>query len=90
MAIARRASATQRWADFARDAVGCWSRPTWRHADWIFPTVSHVINFDLPDEAENYAHRIGRTARMGKSGIAISLVTPEERVTLAEHATRRG
>ncbi|MGO9603076.1 MAG: DEAD/DEAH box helicase [Candidatus Binataceae bacterium] len=45
--------------------------------------VSHVINFDLPDEAENYIHRVGRTARMGKSGEAISLVTPEERVALA-------
>ncbi|HEY6394235.1 MAG TPA: DEAD/DEAH box helicase [Candidatus Binataceae bacterium] len=45
--------------------------------------VSHVINFDLPDETENYIHRIGRTARMGKSGEAISLVTPEERVALS-------
>ncbi len=47
------------------------------------PHVSHVINFDLPDETENYIHRIGRTARMGKSGHAFSLVTPEERVSLA-------
>jgi ATP-dependent RNA helicase RhlE len=46
------------------------------------PDVSHVINYDLPDEAENYIHRIGRTARMGKSGEALSLVTPEERATL--------
>jgi len=46
------------------------------------PDVSHVINFDLPDEPEAYIHRIGRTARMGKSGEAISLVTPEERGTL--------
>jgi len=45
--------------------------------------VSHVINFDLPDETESYIHRVGRTARMGKYGEAISLVTPEERVTLA-------
>jgi superfamily II DNA/RNA helicase len=44
--------------------------------------VSHVINFDLPDEPENYIHRIGRTARMGREGHAISLVTPEERVSL--------
>ena len=47
------------------------------------PDVSHVINFDLPEETESYIHRIGRTARMGKSGEAISLVTPEERVMLA-------
>jgi len=45
--------------------------------------VSHVINFDLPDETEGYIHRIGRTARMGKAGEAISLVTQEERVNLA-------
>ena len=47
------------------------------------PDVSHVINFDLPDESEGYIHRIGRTARMGKAGEAISLVTQEERVNLA-------
>ncbi|MGH7812501.1 MAG: DEAD/DEAH box helicase [Candidatus Binataceae bacterium] len=46
------------------------------------PGVSHVINFDLPDESDGYIHRIGRTARMGRAGEAISLVTPQERVTL--------
>lgn len=46
------------------------------------PDVSHVINYDLPDESENYIHRIGRTARMGKAGEALSLVTPEERQAL--------
>ncbi len=46
------------------------------------PHVSHVINFDLPDESENYIHRIGRTARMGKSGEALSLVSPAERMSL--------
>ena len=46
------------------------------------PDVSHVINFDLPDETENYVHRIGRTARMGKPGIALTLVAPEQRVEL--------
>ncbi|MDE2150043.1 MAG: DEAD/DEAH box helicase, partial [Gammaproteobacteria bacterium] len=37
------------------------------------PDVSHVINFDLPQDAEDYVHRIGRTARAGESGDAISL-----------------
>ena len=46
------------------------------------PGVSHVINFDLPDEPEGYIHRIGRTARMGREGRAISLVTPQEREAL--------
>lgn len=48
------------------------------------PDVSHVINYDLPEEAENYVHRIGRTARMGKSGQAMSLVTPDERALLGQ------
>jgi ATP-dependent RNA helicase RhlE len=45
--------------------------------------VSHVINFDLPEEAAGYVHRIGRTARMGKAGQALSLVAPDERDKLA-------
>tara|TARA_R110000772_G_scaffold88696_2_gene184110 strand:- start:381 stop:1793 length:1413 start_codon:yes stop_codon:yes gene_type:complete len=40
--------------------------------------VSHVINYDLPEVAEVYVHRIGRTARAGKSGIALTLCTPPE------------
>jgi superfamily II DNA/RNA helicase len=39
------------------------------------PAVSHVFNFDVPTHAEDYVHRIGRTARAGLSGIAISIVT---------------
>ena len=45
--------------------------------------ISHVINFDLPHVPEDYVHRIGRTARAGRSGDAISLAAPEERVQLA-------
>jgi ATP-dependent RNA helicase RhlB len=41
------------------------------------PEVSHVINFDLPQDAEDYVHRIGRTARIGASGDAISLACEE-------------
>ncbi len=44
--------------------------------------ISHVFNFDLPSDPEFYVHRIGRTARAGKEGIAISLVTPGERRNL--------
>ena len=40
--------------------------------------VTHVINFSLPDEIENYTHRSGRTARAGKTGISISLINIKE------------
>lgn len=40
--------------------------------------VSHVINYELPDDPEVYTHRSGRTARAGKSGICMSIVTPKE------------
>jgi len=41
--------------------------------------IAHVINYDLPMVAEDYIHRIGRTARAGTSGQALSLITPEDR-----------
>lgn len=44
--------------------------------------ISHVINFDLPVEPESYVHRIGRTARAGNSGVAISFCDPTERGAL--------
>ena len=41
------------------------------------PDISHVVNYDLPQNAEDYVHRIGRTARAGASGDAISLACEE-------------
>ncbi len=46
--------------------------------------ISHVVNFDLPNVAETYVHRIGRTARAGAEGIAISLCDPEELTLLRD------
>jgi ATP-dependent RNA helicase RhlE len=46
--------------------------------------ISHVINYDLPVEAETYVHRIGRTARAGAGGNAISFCTAEDRAHLRE------
>ena len=43
------------------------------------PTISHVINYDLPESPEDYVHRIGRTGRAGKSGIAFSFVGENQR-----------
>jgi ATP-dependent RNA helicase RhlE len=41
--------------------------------------ISHVINFDPPQDSETYVHRIGRTGRAGRKGIGITLVTPDQR-----------
>jgi ATP-dependent RNA helicase DeaD len=46
--------------------------------------ISHVFNFDLPEDPEIYVHRIGRTGRAGKTGIAISLVAPREKRLLKD------
>ncbi|MCG3086733.1 DEAD/DEAH box helicase [Sporosarcina cyprini] len=40
--------------------------------------VTHVYNFDIPQDPESYVHRIGRTGRAGKSGVAVTFVTPRE------------
>jgi superfamily II DNA/RNA helicase len=48
------------------------------------PGVSHVVNYDVPHHAEDYVHRIGRTGRAGRTGIAYTLVTPDEAENLAE------
>lgn len=40
--------------------------------------VTHVINYELPDDVENYTHRSGRTARAGKSGISIAIITSRD------------
>jgi ATP-dependent RNA helicase DeaD len=45
--------------------------------------ISHVINYDIPADSENYVHRIGRTGRLGADGVAIAFVTPEQ----GEHLT---
>ena len=48
------------------------------------PGVSHVINYDVPHHAEDYVHRIGRTGRAGRTGIAYTLMTPDEAENLTE------
>ncbi len=53
--------------------------------------ISHVINYDMPDDPENYVHRIGRTGRMGKDGVAYLFVCPDqgEPLTAIENLTNR-
>jgi len=43
------------------------------------PDVTHVFNYDIPDDADAYVHRVGRTGRMGRAGDAITFVTPREK-----------
>ncbi|MBS3898186.1 MAG: DEAD/DEAH box helicase [Dethiobacter sp.] len=53
--------------------------------------VTHVYNFDIPQDPESYVHRVGRTGRAGKSGMAVTFVTPREgnQLRAIEHGTRR-
>jgi superfamily II DNA/RNA helicase len=48
------------------------------------PDVSHVINYDAPHHSEDYVHRIGRTGRAGKSGVALTIVSRADQKAIAE------
>jgi ATP-dependent RNA helicase DeaD len=41
-------------------------------------TISHIINYDVPQDCDDYVHRVGRTGRMGREGIAFTFVVPGE------------
>ena len=41
-------------------------------------TVSHIINFDIPQDCDDYVHRVGRTGRMGREGVAFTFALPDE------------
>lgn len=45
--------------------------------------VTHVINYDIPDDAESYIHRIGRTGRIGNLGMAVTIITERDKAALA-------
>nr|WP_287424220.1 C-terminal helicase domain-containing protein [Candidatus Brachybacter algidus] len=46
--------------------------------------ITHVINYELPDDVEVYTHRSGRTGRAGNSGVCVSIVTPKETYRLRQ------
>ncbi len=46
--------------------------------------ISHIINYDMPEDPENYVHRIGRTGRIGLDGVAVAFITPEQGRQLTE------
>ena len=41
-------------------------------------SISHIFNYDIPQFCDDYVHRVGRTGRMGREGVAFTFVTPEE------------
>jgi superfamily II DNA/RNA helicase len=52
--------------------------------------ITHVINFDPPDDHDGYVHRVGRTGRAGRSGTGVTLVLPEQQADLSRVAVRLG
>lgn len=54
------------------------------------PEVSHVINFDVPEDVDTYIHRVGRTARMGRAGTAITLIGQHDTAMLDELRRKLG
>src|SRR5439155_5547462 len=50
--------------------------------------ISHVVNFDPPDDDKGYVHRVGRTARAGRSGTGVTLVTPDQQGDVSRMAAR--
>ena len=75
--------APRRSINSARAKFRCWSPPTSPPAASIFPTTSHVFNFDVPHHADDYVHRIGRTGRAGRAGTAITIVSPLDLKSMA-------
>ena len=52
--------------------------------------ISHVINYDVPENPEDYVHRIGRTGRAGASGYALTFVGPDEIVAASRDRVHAG
>jgi ATP-dependent RNA helicase RhlE len=73
---------TQALADFKRGAVQTLVATDIAARGLDIQQLPHVVNFDLPHVPEDYIHRIGRTGRAGFSGVAHSLVSPEEQKLL--------
>lgn len=52
--------------------------------------VSHIYNYDVPETAETYIHRIGRTGRMGAKGVAVTIIAPKDEILITEIESRIG
>ncbi|MDP8924466.1 MAG: DEAD/DEAH box helicase [Chloroflexota bacterium] len=71
-------------ADFRRGALTLLVATNLAARGLDIPEVSHVINYDIPEESESYIHRIGRTARAGREGVAITFVAEWDEKSFAE------
>ena len=78
-ATSRRTPARRRSTISAAARPACWSPPIIASRGIDVNGVTHVINYELPADAESYVHRIGRTARAGASGVALSFCDSSER-----------
>ena len=63
----------------------------WQPVDLDVDDLTHVVNYNLPDDSENYTHRSGRTGRAGKSGVSISIIHLKEhgRIRMIEKSIRQ-
>jgi superfamily II DNA/RNA helicase len=52
--------------------------------------VTHVINYDPPEDADGYTHRVGRTGRAGRGGVGITFVLPEQQADVSRVARMHG
>src|SRR5207253_10697750 len=52
--------------------------------------ITHVINFDPPEDDKGYIHRVGRTGRAGRGGTGITFVLPEQQADVGRYAARLG
>ena len=50
---------------------------------WDVEGISHVLNYDVPEQAEDYVHRVGRTGRAEADGVALTFVTPDDEGLIA-------
>ena len=84
MATNRRVRAPVRWADFKAGDIRVLVATDIAARGLDIERLPHVVNFELPNVPEDYVHRIGRTARAGQEGHAISLVCVDEHKMLRD------
>jgi len=83
-----RSSASERWRDSGKVRTLVATDVAARGLD--VDDITHVINFDPPEESAAYTHRVGRTGRAGRGGTGITLVLPEQQADVSRVARLQG